>query len=409
MEQQENLLNKMVKEIAKENKFVNPKTTIFETVKNGYLGIPHKISIEETNKSGGKGKSLHLFLKSAPTGSRDVLPFRDAFLNEITMYEEVLPTFFKFQKEKGVKEPFESITKCYKSCSVENQELLIFDDLTKHNFLLWDKVVPMTKKSIEFVVKQSAKYHAVSFAIREQRFDVFNKLTSKLSLRAFHDFCKSSSILQTLVVNAQFALKCFDPRADEQIYNKFNHFLENDLKETALGNSGGNDVVIIHGDSWCNNFMFKFKDPNNPDDVEEMKFLDWQFSRLASPVIDLSYFFYCNGPQEAFDNLEHYMKLYHNTLGTSLKDMGTDVEKVFPYSTFKNHWRKYAKFGLAVACTLINIYYNPNHNEALNISELMESGSNFAETFANSEILDNQTYKKRMRGVVTHFVNNGFI
>ncbi|XP_018321841.1 uncharacterized protein LOC108734690 [Agrilus planipennis] len=411
MSESENVLSEIIDQIAKENNIVKPKVVISDTTRGGYLGVPSTIIVEETG-NGTTRKPLHLFLKSAPKNSRETLPIRDTFINEIVMYEEVLTEFLKFQKEKLVTDPFQSIVKCYRSSAIYDNEFLIFEDLTKSGFVLWDKTKPMTTKCVEFILKETAKYHALSFAFRDQKPDVFDDLARILHVNILTKFFETiPSLLKSYTTNMKCALNLFDPVQDKKIYEILANFIENGIESIVMGYSieDNDKVVIIHGDSWCNNFMLKFEDPSQPDSLRQMKFLDWQCSRLSSPVIDMSYFLYCNGPQEVFDNLDYYLKLYHNTLASALSDLETDVEKVFPFSTLQNHWRKYARFGLTMACTLISIYYNPSHAVSLDITELSKDNKDVEEHFTSAEVQSNEMYRKRLGGIVTHFVNKGFI
>ena len=44
--------------------------------------------------------------------------------------------------------------------------------------------------------------------------------------------------------------------------------------------------VLIHGDLWVNNMLFRYS-----DFPEDLRFLDFQILYFSSPVIDLQYFF----------------------------------------------------------------------------------------------------------------------
>jgi hypothetical protein len=46
------------------------------------------------------------------------------YLNEILMYDHVFPTFLKFQQDKGIKDPFNSVPKCYGTFKGKNIEVI---------------------------------------------------------------------------------------------------------------------------------------------------------------------------------------------------------------------------------------------------------------------------------------------
>ncbi|XP_025835681.1 uncharacterized protein LOC108734730 [Agrilus planipennis] len=261
MSESENVLSEIIEQIAKENNIVKPKVVISDTTRGGYLGIPSTIIIEETG-NGTTRKTLHLFLKSAPKDSREAVPIRDIFVNEIAMYEEVLPNYLKFQKEKLVTDPFQSTVKCYRSSAIYDNEFLVFEDLTKSGFVLWDKTKPMTTKCVEFILKETAKYHALSFAFRDQKPDEFDDLAKKLHVNVLTNFFETTpSFLHSLTMNVKYAMNLFDPVEDKKICEALDNFIENGIEPIVMGHAieDNDKVVIIHGDSWCNNFMLKFE------------------------------------------------------------------------------------------------------------------------------------------------------
>ncbi|KAK9712055.1 Ecdysteroid kinase-like family [Popillia japonica] len=71
--------------------------------------------------------------------------------------------------------------------------------------------------------------------------------------------------------------------------------------------------ILTQGDCWCNNMMFKYpaEGPKYPTDI---MLIDWQLLRQASPVFDISYFFYTIASEDALNNLDDYLRIYHEEL-----------------------------------------------------------------------------------------------
>jgi thiamine kinase-like enzyme len=84
--------------------------------------------------------------------------------------------------------------------------------------------------------------------------------------------------------------------------------------------------VLNHGDTWCNNMLFK----NDSDGSSiDMRFIDYQLSFWGSPVTDLGYFMISSVADDV--KVEHFDNLllhYHEELIKALKAL--NYEKKVP-------------------------------------------------------------------------------
>lgn len=70
--------------------------------------------------------------------------------------------------------------------------------------------------------------------------------------------------------------------------------------------------VLNHGDSWSNNFMFKY---NDKGEREETILVDFQISKYGSPAQDLLYFLFSSPKQEIrLKEFDYFIKYYHDNL-----------------------------------------------------------------------------------------------
>jgi hypothetical protein len=178
------------------------------------------------------------------------------YLKEILMYDHVFPTFFKFQQDKGIKNPFNSVPKCYGTFKGENIEVIVLENLKKSGYELWPKTKPLERKHIDFVIKQYGKFHAISVAMREQQPDKFEELVKRIEEN-----------MKGMAAGPMVTLfgGCIDETCellknelDENILSKWRSF--KGQIETVLGTTYSQGFkVIIHGDCWNNNFMHKFE------------------------------------------------------------------------------------------------------------------------------------------------------
>lgn len=89
----------------------------------------------------------------------------------------------------------------------------------------------------------------------------------------------------------------------------------------------------------------------------DLRFLDLQICRYASPVLDLLYVLFCCCTQETrskyFDQLIHE---YYETLSKCIERAGYDPNTLFPYEVFSQHFTKFGKFAAGMATYTIHIF-----------------------------------------------------
>jgi Ecdysteroid kinase-like family len=78
----------------------------------------------------------------------------------------------------------------------------------------------------------------------------------------------------------------------------------------------------------------------------DLKFLDWQVSRLGSVVIDIAYFVFCCTDENLRYQLPILLKIYHKALTDRIDALGSDGNRLFSFDRLEEHMRKFAKFGL---------------------------------------------------------------
>lgn len=129
-----------------------------------------------------------------------------------------------------------------------------------------------------------------------------------------------------------------------------------------------------------------------------MRFLDFQATRLHSPVIDLSQFFYLSSPKHVMDEVDKYLKVYYSSFSEFLRELGSDSDFVFPFDIFLKYWGRFSKFGMAMAlfCLRFSIAEEGEIPQLLTTEGLDET--------VNSGMSNQKEQDKRVIDVVRHFV-----
>ncbi|KAJ3666236.1 hypothetical protein Zmor_001689 [Zophobas morio] len=337
-------------------------------------------------------KNYDLVLKCSKKSQalRETSPVKEAFLNEIFMYQKVLPCFFQHQKDKGVKAPYNSVPKCYGSFTGENMEVIVLDNLKSKGYELWPRKQPLSRRHIDLVVTEYGKYHATSLVVQHQRpteFQIFVDAVNDI-MEKFTKTGNMESLFGTPIDQSSELLK---NDLDESILLRWKG-LKNQIKTVFDHTMNDSKAlkVILHGDSWNNNFMFLYESGEEKIPLK-VAFLDWQVSRYASPIVDLSYFLFACLSKDDFEELDDILVRYHTAFIGHLVQLQIEKpETLYPLDQFLAEWKQHYK------------------DEVLDIAEVAESGKQMTDTFAN-EIRDKENYKRRILPIVEYAANHNLI
>lgn len=205
---------------------------------------------------------LHLLCKVGPESAtrRKEFNVEKAFTDEVFAHTKILPLFAAFQQEKGLLEDncFRAYPKCYAAVAdVEKcQFAVIMEDLKARDFVMWPKRKHVPKNHVYSMVERLAKFHAISFALRDQRPDEFESLRGPgSSLLAFFENCNTAKFMYVAYDRAIKVLK--DP-AHVAIIREVKDRMVDILRECLSEVNGFS--VVGHGDFWINNMLFQYNE-----------------------------------------------------------------------------------------------------------------------------------------------------
>lgn len=229
--------------------------------------------------------------------------------------------FHEFERSKGInvkKNGFSEHPICFRTINIDVNEGLLLEDLCIRGFSTIDRRNGvMTADHVRLVMQGFAKFHAISFALKDQQPEKFNELTSNLS-EVF--ICKSNVQLRYYL--AEQAKEVFKALSDEEeLLAKLKKFYEKEALDIATDcidlDSTGSASVITYGDVHQNNILFR-----NGIDFKpiEASFIDWQSVRHATPVLDIAYFIFCSTTKELRDiHYDEFLRVYHDRLSAQIR------------------------------------------------------------------------------------------
>ncbi|KAJ8977342.1 hypothetical protein NQ317_017756 [Molorchus minor] len=373
---------------------------------DGYVGEIVFVSVNGENNENEK-QYLDLVVKHGKSNDdlRNNIPVRDTFEGEIHVYEKVIPTFQKFQREKQVLNMFENVPKCYLTLMLKNMEVLVLENLRKVGYELHDKTQPMNADHLKLILRKYGQFHALSFALKDQRKDEFKSLCDGVK-DLFIEFLKNTSVKESYRKSLETFLIMAKERGDLDLYQKLKDLIIRDVDDILVNSRSQKEeqCVLLHGDCWNNNFMFKYKqnDRTSPYDV---KILDWQLSTLLSPAFDLAYLIYANSSQTELDRFDELLETYYSSFSNFLRDLGSDPEKLFSYKDLKRHWAKHSTFAALSMPTILKFVLC--EKEDAPAFEDFRDGDDLG-SLMEIHLTDPDAYYNRIKAVLNHYFNYKF-
>ncbi|XP_063547754.1 uncharacterized protein LOC134755177 [Cydia strobilella] len=364
---------------------------------DGIIGEIFHAIISAVNKD-GVPRELETVIKCAPTNLtfRETMPVRNNFLREILYYNKIVPIFDNLQDQFELCVPEEIrcvFPKCYGVCDDFTQEMLILEDLTKKGFC----VAPIQSVDYDHAVimlQTMAKLHALSF-IYELRYpkrfrEMANQISGHLCTPSHgEEFTNKCLIQHGENTMAQFT----NVITDESLRKRFETVAgTNSFKKHIELSKAGQTMVILHGDNWHNNHMFKYK---NGKPVEGIP-IDFQWSRYGSIAHDFMYLFLTDSGDLRRNNFHQLVDIYYAELKGFLALCGYDVNKFCSYEQFKEELKNQVLVSIVVYMFSAPFFKNPEVT-------LPERFSSPATYYAVTE-----EYKQTVNNMVTDWANLGF-
>lgn len=234
---------------------------------------------------------------------------------------QLLPYFEEFQLGKGIDQNgFNEFAKCYRSLDIEPNECLLLEDLTTSGFKMIDRHnEKITADHVNLVMQTLGKFHAISFALQDQKPEKFKEIISHLEEIFIYD--GQEQLIEYFKVLQKIAMEAIPGIKDTDVAHKAEKIFKENFFQIASncvkGELAEPYAVVCHGDCWSNNSLFKYDINGNPIEV---RLIDWQLTRYASPVTDILYYLFGSVEKNLRDS--HYrifLNTYHHSLSNHLK------------------------------------------------------------------------------------------
>lgn len=215
---------------------------------------------------------------------------------------------------------FTEYPKCYRTVDAEPSESVFLEDMSVKGFTMIDKCKEeVTADHVRLVMKSLGKFHAISFALKDQQPEKFKKLASNLK----ELFIRRDDAFFRAYFNKQVesAFNAVSGEEDAHLLAKLKKLFEKEALDIAADciDDSSNDPasIIAHGDCWQNNTMFRYDSSGKPI---EICLLDWQVARHSTPILDLVYYMFSCTTKDLRDrHYDNFLKTYHESLSIHIR------------------------------------------------------------------------------------------
>ncbi|XP_063225451.1 uncharacterized protein LOC134532680 [Bacillus rossius redtenbacheri] len=407
-------LRAVVEDVARRERFTDVEVEVSRASAKGdnYIGELLRVKVKG-RRDGEEGQSMSVVLKLIPENeARRAVARVDAFFdNELFVYSEVMPAFQSLQEDRRVPEAerFGAVPKLLACDRSEGGVSLVLEDMSPRGYRMADRLKGLDTAHCSLVMKELGRFHAFSFALRDQRPAEFQRLRSGVTETLFRPQsalgAESEGRLKSMVDHVTSTMLKRFPHESEYMerFRRFCSDFNKRAEAVVSGEAAEPCAVICHGDCWTNNILFKYREDD--ESPEAACLLDLQVSRYSSPVTDIAYFLYCcterSVRREAYKSL---LSDYYNSFSQFLRLLGSDPEQMFPYSAFKEQESRFSHFGLLMALFVLPIFTAASEDTP----DMDNIGENTARDHL-AKSASNQLYLRRMGDVIEDMVDRSFI
>nr|XP_022920809.1 uncharacterized protein LOC111429193 [Onthophagus taurus] len=374
---------------------------------DNFMGFIGKLTITAVDQS-DQNKTFNWIVKTAPSIEhyRTALNIEKCYRRESYIYSEVFRIFDQFQLEKQVLNPFCDHPKFVLSYLENCHETIVMENIKNDGYVMRPRQEPLDLNHVKLVMKAYGKLHALSFALKDQKPDVFKRFVENTPDIVQHSIVNGlAKEMQKL--GLQLSLGVLDPVKEAKILNVYKKFVDNYLDVVIKLLQDTNERAVIgHGDCWVNNMLWKYE-LSNQNIPTKVCLLDWQLSRYGSLACDLSYFFFTATTKEFRD--QHYdnmIKLYYYTLCGQLNELGSDPQKLLSFDELQEELEKYSLVGINMAIPLLGVITRDSgdipewRSDDVNPEEVQQQ---WAVVGKNADV-----YAQRVRGVIIDAYEKGY-
>uniref|UniRef100_A0A1B6EF94 CHK kinase-like domain-containing protein n=1 Tax=Clastoptera arizonana TaxID=38151 RepID=A0A1B6EF94_9HEMI len=299
---------------ADETKVVNLEIKSRLGVEKTHFSNIYRVKAELNLTKNGETKTVIKYLvikeRSSDKFIRDVVEGGKLVEKEYLMYKEILPLMKKTMNNFY-------ISPKYYDTKLPN--IFVLEDLNERGYSMCDRLKGLDFDHSAKFMEALASFHAVSVAIHKQNPIMIMSIGEEYlhTLEESHN----DDFVSSWVTKFYKAVETWDgyERYSKMIHDLITTFPDR-LHEVFTLRKHLN--VLNHGDTWTNNILFKY---NPIGEVMDVKLLDYQVCRYASPALDLQYFTWTSIQEDVrIHKIKQLYSIYLKSLNSHLEHLGCE-------------------------------------------------------------------------------------
>ncbi|KAL1378498.1 hypothetical protein pipiens_015544 [Culex pipiens pipiens] len=229
-------------------------------------------------------------------------------------------------------------------------------DLAERRMVMKDKYVPTDFEHTQPVMVALGKLNACSFALKQQRPEVFDKIRKLDYL--MHLVMSTEQTAPLAARNCKLAASLFTGAQRDRFLALQNNLWEKARQQVAPENLEPY-AAFNHGDCWINNVMYGYDASSGA--VNDLVLLDWQMANCGPPTVDLHSFVHlCGRVELRREKLDTLLDAFYDAFaGTFRRLGGGDPEQVLPRDVVPRLMNRFGGpvfamgvFGMPILCRL---------------------------------------------------------
>ncbi|XP_037727508.1 uncharacterized protein LOC119558253 [Drosophila subpulchrella] len=381
---------------------------------DAYLSRVFRITVFGVkNSEQGKDEEemkVSVIVKAMPDNLHRRALFRSVifFRNEINFYTKVLPAIEAFQKsrEPAPKKPFVEYPRCLASLCDGVNDFIALEDVGPKGYTAPVRQDYISLEDALLTMRTLGRYHGVALAFNALDSKNFEKAADSLEETYYGEHTREwyTGFLLMAEDVAMDAIKHVYP--DSKYETVAGNFLQPALFDDMIDlvSTRSELTVFGHGDCWTPNFLTKY---NEQGESQEIIIIDFQLARCSSLALDLSFFIYsCTSQVLREEHYEKLLRAYLESAHELIKDLGGDPEEIITWESLQQELKDFGRFGCGMGIESLPMTMMEDE-EVADLDAIQENA--ILTDIWNLTFFKEPAKRQRLADIFKHAIDEGYI